>query len=85
MSALVWALLGRPDKADMAGRAVEGQRAPRGGYFATPQLRLATGFADAANPGMQRYYYHLPHLAAAAWAALAEKHFNPFTASASLP
>ena len=62
-----------------------GQRAPRGGYFATPQLRLATGFADAANPGMQRYYYHLPHLAAAAWAALAEKHFNPFTASASFP
>jgi len=34
---------------------------------------------------MQRYYYHLPHLAAAAWAALAQKHFNPFTASASLP
>ena len=84
-AALVWALLGHPDKAEMAGRAVEGQRAPRGGYFATPQLRLATGFADAANPGMQRYYYHMPHLAAAAWAALAEKHFNPFTGSASLP
>jgi hypothetical protein len=84
-AALVWALLGHPDKADLANRAVQGQRAPRGGYFATPQLRLATGFADAANPGMQRYYYHLPHLAAAAWAALAEKHFNPFTDSASLP
>ena len=84
-AALVWALLGRPDKADVAGRAVEGERAPRGGYFATPQLRLATGFADAADPGMQRYYYHLPHLAAAAWAALAERKFNPFTASTALP
>ncbi|HEX4507832.1 MAG TPA: hypothetical protein VH722_19045 [Alphaproteobacteria bacterium] len=84
-AALVWALLGHPDKADQADRAVEGQRAPRGGYFATPQLRLKTGFADSANPGMQRYYFHLPHLAAAAWVALAEKHFNPFTASAVLP
>jgi len=84
-AAVVWSLLGHPDKADQAIRAVEGQRAPRGGYFATPQLRLKTGFADAANPGMQRYYFHLPHLAAAAWAALAEKHFNPFTASAALP
>ena len=82
---LVWALLGHLDKAEQAGRAVEGQRAPGGGYFATPQLRLKTGFADAANPGMQRYYFHLPHLAAAAWAALAEKHFNPFIASAALP
>jgi hypothetical protein len=84
-AALVWSLLGHPDKADQAIHAVEGERAPHGGYFATPQLRLRTGFADAANPGMQRYYYHLPHLAAAAWAALAEKHFNPFTASIALP
>jgi hypothetical protein len=84
-AALVWGLFGRPDRADQAERAVAEQRAPRGGYFATPQLRLKTGFADAANPGMQRYYYHLPHLAAAAWAALAEKHFNPFNASATLP
>jgi hypothetical protein len=84
-AALVWALFGHPDKAAAAGRAVEGERAPRGAYFATPQLRLATGFTDAASPGMQRYYYHLPHLAAAAWAALAEKHFNPFTASSALP
>jgi hypothetical protein len=64
---------------------VEGQRAPHGGYFATPELKLATGFADLANPGTQRFYYHLPHLAAAAWAALAQKHFNPFTDSAALP
>jgi hypothetical protein len=84
-AAVVWSLFGHPDKADQAIRAVENQRAPRGGYFATPQLRLETGFADAANPGMQRYYFHLPHLAAAAWAALAEKHFNPFTASTALP
>jgi hypothetical protein len=84
-AALVLGLLGHADKADAADRAVEGQRAPHGGYFATPEPKLATGFADAANPGTQRFYYHLPHLAAAAWAALAQKHFNPFTGSAALP
>jgi len=84
-AALVLGLLGHADKAATAAGAVEGQRAPHGGYFATPELRLATGFANAADPGTQRFYYHLPHLAAAAWAALAEKHFNPFTDSAALP
>ncbi len=84
-AALVLALLGHAEKADAAERAVEAQRAPRGGYFATPELKLATGFGDAADPGTQRFYYHLPHLAAAAWAALALKHFNPFTDSAALP
>ena len=84
-AALVLGLLGHTDKADAADRAVDAQRAPRGGYFATPELKLATGFIDPTSPGTQRFYYHLPHLAAAAWAALAQKHFNPFTDSAALP
>ncbi len=84
-AALVLELLGHDDRAETANRAVEAQRAPHGGYFATPEPRLATGFANAADPATQRYYFHLPHLAAAAWAALAEKHFNPFTDEAALP
>jgi len=84
-AALALALLGHADPAKSAMQAVETQRSPDGGYFATPGAKLATGFADAANPGSQRYYYHLPHLAAAAWAALAETHFNPFTGSTTLP
>jgi hypothetical protein len=82
---LTLALLGHAAQAQAAGQVVEAQRAPVGGYFATQADRLATGFADSANPGSQRYYYRMPHLAAAAWAALAQKHFNPFTASATLP
>lgn len=82
---LTLALLGHAAQAQAAGQAVAAQYAPGGGYFATQADRLATGFADAANPGSQRYYFHLPHLAAAAWAALAEKHFNPFTGSTTLP
>jgi hypothetical protein len=82
---LTLALLGYAAQAQAAGQAVAAERAPAGGYFATKADRLATGFADAANPGSQRYYYHLPHLAAAAWAALAQKHFNPFTGATALP
>jgi hypothetical protein len=84
-AALVLKLLGHGYDAAAANEAVAGERAPQGGYFATEGARLATGFVDPTNPGAQRFYYHMPHLAAAAWAALAEAGFDPFTASTALP
>jgi hypothetical protein len=84
-AALLHRLLGHGDEADALIAIVEAQRAPGGGYFATPADALDTGFADPVAPGQDRRYYHLPHLAAAAWAALAERGFNPFTGTTGLP
>ena len=84
-AALTMKLLSHADRAAALGAAIAGQRAPQGGYFATAEASMPTGFADASNPGARRLYFHLPHLAAAAWAALAETGFNPFTDTQSLP
>jgi hypothetical protein len=84
-AALYDGLSGLDADAAQLNDAVAAERAPGGGYFATADNTLATGFADATNPGQQRLYYRLPHLAAMAWAALAERKFNPFIAASVLP
>ncbi len=84
-AALAFGLMGRNDTAASLGAAIAGQKAPVGGFYATPASALGTGFADPTNPATERFYYHLPHLAAAGWAALAETRFNPFTLGATLP
>jgi hypothetical protein len=84
-AALTMKLLGHPDDATALSAAVAAQRAPQGGFFATAEASMPTGFADASDPGARRLYFRLPHLAAAGWAALAETGFNPFTASRGLP
>jgi hypothetical protein len=84
-AALVARLLGHADMASDLNIAVAAERAPQGGFFATAEASMPTGFAEASDPGSQRFYYRLPHLAAAAWAALAETGFNPFTDTANLP
>jgi hypothetical protein len=65
--------------------AVEAARLPDGGYYATTATALPTGFMLETDPSRPRAYLHLEHLAAAAWVALAEQAFNPFTSSGSLP
>jgi len=82
---LAMKLLGRADRAAALNAAVDRERAPQGGFFAIAEATMPTGFGDETNPGTQRLYYHLPHLAAAAWAALAEAGFDPFTASPVRP
>jgi len=82
---LLQKLLGHAAEAAALARTVDTARAPGGGYFATARTTLATGFADPSNPKVERYYLHLPHLAAAAWVALAERGFNPFTDTTALP
>jgi hypothetical protein len=83
--ALIAHLLGHTDEYDALMSAIDAERAPGGGYYATGTTALATGFGDPTDPTIQRFYYRLPHLAPAAWAALAERGFNPFTASGRLP
>jgi len=83
-AALLFALLGERDRADGLIAAIEAQRAPDGGYCATGGAEVPTGFALDTDPTKPRLYFHLSHLGAAAWAALAEQGFNPFTAARSL-
>lgn len=56
------------------------QRAGDGLLYATPQQRIGTDLAigpDSTHADF--FYYHLPHLGATAWAALAARGWNPFT------
>jgi hypothetical protein len=82
---LLYALLGRQDAAAALRAAVASERSGDGGYFATRDASSPTGFALVSDPSLPRRYLHLSHLGASAWAALAERQFNPFTASSALP
>ncbi len=83
--ALLVRLLGRTSQAKALIAAVESLRAPAGGYYASNVPRLPTGFMLDTEPSRPRLYFHLPHLGATAWAALAERGFNPFTGTMELP
>lgn len=77
-AALLQEKLGNRDKSRALIAAVEGQRSPDGGYFASGTPSLATGYGTESDPSKPRLYFRLPHLGAAAWAALAERRFDPF-------
>jgi hypothetical protein len=81
--ALLMKLLGRSALRLIA--AAERNRAPDGSYYATNTLSMSTGFDLETDPSQHRAYFHLPHLAALAWAALAQQGFNPFTGTKALP
>lgn len=83
--ALCAALTGRDDMARQLNQAITSERAPDGGYYATSAASLPTGFMLPTDPSQPRLYFHLPHLGAAAWAALVERRFNPFTGTSALP
>jgi len=82
---LLYALLGQQSTAESLHAAVIAERTADGGYFATRDASSPTGFALASDPSLPRRYLHLSHLGASAWAALAERQFNPFTARSALP
>lgn len=58
---------------------LESQRSPDGGYYATSAAQLPTSYGLESDPTKPRLYFRLPHLGAAAWVALAETGFNPFS------
>lgn len=82
---LLYKLQGKTQQVEKLQSVIEHQRAEQGGYFAASNSAIPTSFMLATDPTKPRLYFRLPHLGAAAWVALAEKSFNPFTFSSSLP
>ncbi|HVJ44243.1 MAG TPA: hypothetical protein VM639_22260 [Dongiaceae bacterium] len=76
--ALLVSCRGDPAAAHRLMAAIASLHAPTGGFYATDQDRLPTGFMLPTDPGQPRFYFHLPHLGATAWVALAQRGVNPF-------
>jgi hypothetical protein len=83
--ALVLELSGREFEARSAIRAAQNMRAPDGSYFATGAGQLPTGLPLDTDQSQSRRYFHIAHLAPAAWAALVERRFNPLSGGKQLP
>ncbi|WP_153242502.1 hypothetical protein [Frateuria defendens] len=70
---------GRPVP-DALWQLLAAQRSGDGMLYATPQARIVTDLAIGPDSTYADFfYYHLPHLGATAWTALAAKAWNPFT------
>lgn len=78
-------LLHREQSVQAARAALQEQRADDGGYYASDVPATPTGFMLATDPHKPRVYFHLEHLGAAAWVALSEQRYNPFTGGYDLP
>lgn len=78
-AALLQEKLGNQEKSRALLASVERQRSPEGGYYATSAAALPTGYGLESDPTKPRLYFRLPHLGAAAWVALAERGFDPFS------
>jgi len=83
--AVLLELLHREDAASALRASLLTQRAADGGYFASDVAATPTGFMLTTDPTQPRVYFHLEHLGAAAWAALSEQRYNPFTGRSELP
>jgi hypothetical protein len=83
--ALLLELSGHDDEADNFMKAVNAMRAPDGSYYAASTRELPTGFMLETDPAQPRQYFHIAHLAAVSWAAIAQRRYNPFTGTNSLP
>ncbi|MBD9438506.1 hypothetical protein [Pseudomonas sp. PDM04] len=81
-AAAVAQLNGLGDKARPLWGVLLDQQASEGWLFATPAPRISTGLAIGPDSITNDFfYYHLPHLGATAWAAIAATGVNPFTGS----
>jgi hypothetical protein len=83
--ALLMRLSGRDEEADRLMKAVEAMRTPDGSYFAASTRELPTGFMLETDPTQPRQYFHIAHLAAVSWVAIAQRRYNPFTGTHNLP
>jgi hypothetical protein len=66
-------------------KALDAMRAPDGSYYAASTRELPTGFMLETGPNQPRQYFHIAHLAAASWVAIAEMRYNPFTRTNAPP
>ena len=56
------------------------QQAGDGWLYATPEAQVSTGLSVGPDSTHDDFlYFHLPHLGATAWAAIAATGVNPFT------
>ncbi|MGY4492639.1 hypothetical protein [Pseudomonas sp. TE3610] len=79
-AAAVAQLSGAPQQAKPLWAVLVAQQAGDGWLFATPQAQISTGLAiGPTSTTNDFFYYHLPHLGATAWAAIAATGVNPFT------
>ncbi|HEY4972439.1 MAG TPA: hypothetical protein VII41_02460, partial [Steroidobacteraceae bacterium] len=83
--AVLLQLMGHEAQARALRGALDTQRTSNGGYYASGTATTSTGFMLATDPAVPRVYFHLEHLGAASWAALADRGYNPFTGGRSLP
>jgi len=83
--ALLLELSGHQDEADKFMKAVDSMRAQDGSYYAASTAELPTGFMLETDPTQPRQYFHIAHLAAVSWAAIAKLRYNPFTNESALP
>jgi hypothetical protein len=83
-TALMMKLLGKFARADALMAAAEKNRAPDGFYLAA-DTKTSTGFDLQTDLKQHRAYFPIPALAPLAWAALAQRGFNPFTGTTALP
>jgi hypothetical protein len=83
--AVLMELLHRDGLARAARTALLGLQAADGGYYASNVPATPTGFMLATDPTKPRVYFHLEHLGAAAWVALSDQRYNPFTGGSDLP
>jgi len=84
-AALLMNLMGRTKSARALLAAAARNRASDGSYYAARVQKLPTGFMLETDPSKPRLYFHIPHLAALGWVALAEQGVNPFTGTSALP
>lgn len=82
--ALLLELLGRRKEASDTMKALEAMRGPHGSYYAAASEQLPTGFMLETDPTQPRQYFHVEHLAAVAWVAIAQRRYNPFTRTRAL-
>jgi len=80
--AAVSVLRGLPERAAPLWPILKAQQTDQGWLFATPLPQIGTGLAIGPDSVTNDFfYYHLPHLGATAWAALAAIGANPFIPS----
>ena len=76
---------GRKAEAQRLLRAIDVMRTADGSYYASSTKALPTGFMLETDPAQPRQYFHIAHLAALSWVAIASRRYNPFTRKNSLP
>ena len=84
-AALFAELSGRQAEAASLITAIQGMQAADGSCYASSALKLSTGLPLETDPTQLRQYFHVAHLGATAWAAIAEQKYNPLIRKSALP